>query len=127
MILTLRGELYVYLDHSLAEVPRITNAIQDNINVFVGEESLTYTCPFEGFPLPNITFYFNGAGISSGNDVIVIGNTLTIPSPQVNHSGIYQCIVNNDFGDSQIAWLVEIREPCECLLMYYILITNNRC
>ena len=73
-----------------------------------------YTCQFEGFPLPNITFFFNGAVISPYNGVTVsINNTLTIPSPQVSHSGIYQCIVSNEFGDDQATWVLEIRQPSE--------------
>ena len=96
-----------------AEIPRITNTINDKRERLVGEGSLMYTCEFEGSPLPNIKFYFNGAIISPGCRVTIFGNTLTIPSPQVNHSGIYQCIVSNEFGDDQRAWLLEIREPSE--------------
>ena len=92
-----------------AEVPRITSSIQDEREHLVGKLNLTYACQFEGFPLPNIIFYFNGAAILPGSGVIVIGNTLIIPSPQVSHSGIYQCIVSNEFGDDQQSWLLEIR------------------
>ena len=66
-----------------AEVPTITSSIQDEREHLVGESNLTYICQFEGFPLPNITFYFNGAAISPESGVTVIGNTMTIPSPQV--------------------------------------------
>ena len=93
-----------------AEVPRITSTIQDEREHLVGEGNLTYVCQFEGFPLPNITFFFNGAIISPDNGVTIVGNTLTIPSPQVYRSGIYQCIVSNEFGDDQQSWLLEIRQ-----------------
>ena len=98
-----------------AEIPRITNNLQEERKYFVGEENLTYTCEFEGFPLPSIVFYFNGDCISAGgtSGINIINNTLTIPSPQVSHSGVYQCIVSNDFGDDQQAWLLEIRQPSE--------------
>ena len=81
-------------------------------------------CEFVGFPLPIVTFHFNGARIEADNtsDVIVINNTLIIPSPQVSHSGIYQCIVRNEFGDDQQAWLLEIREPSELILNVQILL-----
>ena len=102
-----------------AEVPRIINRIQDERNLLVGERSLTYTCQFEGAPLPGVMFYFNGAIISPGSGVTIVGNTLMIPSPQVSHSGVYQCIVSNEFGDDQAAWLLEIRQPSE-----YILVVN---
>ena len=77
------------------------------------EKILIYTCEFEGFPLPNITFYFNGQPISNGTDISTGNNTFIIRSPQVSHSGIYQCIVSNEFGDDQRSWLLEIRQPSE--------------
>ena len=82
---------------------------------FTLEEHLMYTCEFEGFPFPNITFYFNGRPISNGteSDVRIANNTLIISFPQVSHSGVYQCIVSNEFGDDQQAWLLEVREPSE--------------
>ena len=103
--------------YTLAEVPRITNSFRGEREHLVGEDNLTYTCEFEGFPHPRVTFYFNGVHIvtNGANDVIIINNTLTIPSPQVSHSGIYQCIVSNEFGDDQAAWLLEIRQPSEKL------------
>ena len=70
-----------------------------------------YTCEFEGFPLPSIAFYFNGRPISPDTGLSVVNRTLIITTPQVSHSGIYQCIVSNEFGDDQVAWLLEIREP----------------
>ena len=79
------------------------------------EENLRYTCEFEGFPLPSIAFYFNGAPIATDSisGANVVNDTLIIPSLQVSHSGIYQCIVSNEFGDDQRAWLLEVREPGE--------------
>ena len=95
------------------EIPRIINTIQEMREHLVGEGNLTFVCQFEGSPLPNIMFYFNGAVISLDSGVTITNNTLTISSPQVFHSGIYQCIISNDFGDDQISWLLEIREPSE--------------
>ena len=75
--------------------------------------NLTYICEFEGYPLPNLAFYFNGAHIPANNTngIYIVSNTLIIPTPQVSHSGIYQCIISNEFGDDQAAWLLEIRQP----------------
>ena len=74
-----------------------------------------FTCDFVSWPLPSIKFYFNGQPISTGTgtgtNVSIANNTLTILTPEVSHSGIYQCIVSNEFGDDQAAWLLEIREP----------------
>ena len=79
-----------------------------------------YMCQFEGFPLPNVTFYFNGAAISQDSGVTIISNNLIIPFPQVSHSGIYQCIVSNEFGDDQVDWYLEIRQPSECTILVVI-------
>ena len=89
-------------------------------------KNLTLKCQFEASPLPNTAFYFNGAIISSDNRVTIINNTLIIPSPQVSDSGIYQCIVGNEFGDDQIAWLVKIRNPSEylALILVTIIVVN---
>ena len=105
-------------NYTLTEVPNITNTFQDEREHLAGEMSLMYTCEFEGFPLPSIAFYFNGVHITD-NDVNIINNTLTIPSPNVSHSGVYQCIISNEFGDDQVAWLLEIRQPSE---FYYTLL-----
>ena len=38
-------------------------------------------------------------------------STVTIPEPQIHHSGIYQCIVTNHLGlQDYRAWLLEVRE-----------------
>ena len=97
-----------------AEIPQITNTFCDERDHFAGEENLMYTCQFEGFPLPKITFFFNGAVVPPDSGVTIVNNSLTIHFPQVNHSGIYQCIVSNKFGDDQQAWLLEIRQPSKC-------------
>ena len=102
------------MENQYAEIPRITNHnLQNEWEHFTVEHNLTYTCEFEGSPLPSITFYFNGRPVSTDIGVSIFNNTLTIPSPQVSHSGIYQCIVSNEFGDDQQAWLLEIREPSQ--------------
>ena len=111
MLLFLLTTVFILVIH--VEIPRIINTIQDVREHLVGKGNLTFICQFEGFPLPNITFYHNGAIVSPGNGVKITGNNLTIPSPQVSHSGIYQCIVSNEFGDDQIAWFLEIRQPSE--------------
>lgn len=84
-----------------------------------------YTCEFEGTPLPNVTFYFNGRPISNDSDVNIVNNTLIIPSRQVSHSGIYQCIISNEFGDDQAVWLLEIREPSGFNLLFAVSSDNH--
>jgi hypothetical protein len=112
-----------------ADVPRITTVFQDEREHFVGENSLTYMCEFEGFPYPRVAFYFNGVRIvaNSSSTVNIINNTLIIPSPQVGHSGIYQCIVSNEIGDDQAAWLLEIRQPSELNIAIILLYDLMHC
>ena len=112
----LNNIIYLY-NYVYVEIPRIMIILGNEREHFIGEKNLIYICEFEGFPLPNIAFYFNGAPILT-NSVNIMNNTLTIPSPQVYHSGIYQCIVSNEFGDDQAAWLLEIRQPSK--LVYSI-------
>ena len=95
------------------EVPMIRNVTTFH-SLYVGVQNLINKCEFNGFPFPNIIFYFNGAPITdSTTGVNIVNDTLTIPSPQISHSGIYQCIVSNEFGDDQASWLLEIRQPSE--------------
>ena len=86
---------------------------------FVGERNIAYTCEFIGTPTPTLVFYFNGDQVSPDESISITGNTLMIISPHVNHSGIYQCIVSNEYGDDQLAWMLEIREPCELLFLKF--------
>ena len=81
----------------------------DNREIVVGEENLMYSCVFEGSPTPTPQWLFNGQPIAAESGVSVSENTLMIAAPQVSNSGIYQCIVSNEFGDDQAAWLLEIR------------------
>ena len=87
----------------------------DMREVFVGSRPLTFECEAVGTPDPelNIEWFFNGRPIDPTSGVSTVGNALTIASPQVMNSGVYQCIVSNWFGDDQSAWLLEIRNTSE--------------
>ncbi len=78
----------------------------------VGSGPVEYSCDASGTPNPTITWYYNGAVIQSGNGSVVVGSdgTLTIPAPQVSHSGIYQCFAANRFGEDSRAWILEVAE-----------------
>ena len=78
-----------------------------------GQDNLVYTCEFEGSPMPQISWFFNGRAIQPESGVSISDNTLTIASPRVSNSGIYQCIVANEHGDDQASWLLEIRPSCK--------------
>ena len=71
-----------------------------------------YSCDASGSPDPTITWYYNGAVVQSGSGgVDVDDGTLTIPAPQVSHSGIYQCFARNQFGEDSRAWILEVADP----------------
>ena len=89
----------------------------------MGIENLKYTCEFEGSPPHRIEWYFNGQLITADSGISINSNNLIIASPQVSNSGIYQCIVSNDFGDDQASWLLEIR-PSSKLATYVQVITS---
>ena len=91
----------------------ITGSPVDSREILIGNGALTFTCESVGTPEPNIEWYFNGQPIALSSGVSTVGNTLTIASPQVSNSGIYQCIVSNRFGDDQRAWLLEVRQTGE--------------
>jgi hypothetical protein len=98
-----------YLSYCLAELPRITSSSSDDREIVEGQENLMYTCEYEGSGDLEIAWFFNGQTIVPETGVSISENTLTIASPAVSNSGIYQCIVSNQFGDDQAAWLLEIR------------------
>ena len=103
----------VHLLLSFTERPTITNSPEDNREILVTQYNLAYTCEYEGSPSPTIEWFFNGRPISATSGVGTVGNSLTIASPDVSNSGIYQCIISNQFGQDERAWLIEIREPSE--------------
>ena len=78
--------------------------------LLAGEREVVLTCESRGFPEPDLVWYYNGEDVTA-DGVSVDGNTLTIPSPAISHSGIYQCFVTNRFGDDSVAWVLEIRDP----------------
>ena len=96
-------------DYLFTELPRITMSPPDNREIVAREENLMYSCEFEGSPTPTIQWFFNSQPIAAESGVSVSDNTLMIAAPQESNSGVYQCIVSNQFGDDQAAWLLEIR------------------
>ena len=91
-----------------SELPSITSSPMDDREIVEEQMNLEYTCEYVG-TMADIDWFFNGQPIHDDSGVSINDNTLTIASPQVSNSGIYQCIVSNDFGDAQAAWLLEIR------------------
>lgn len=79
-----------------------------------------YVCESTGFPTPTLTWYFNGEPVP--NDIVTVnGNELVISSPQVENSGVYECVVNNtidgEVREDRRQWLLEVRMPSKCAVI----------
>ena len=96
----------------------------------IASEEVVFGCDYQGFPTPDVTWYYNGIilfstsdepGLSLSDTEIPHGINITgtklleILDSQVNHSGIYQCIVSNVHQEMQSiqsrSWILEIRAP----------------
>ena len=73
---------------------------------------MEFQCSVEGNPLPTVTWYFNGDLLEEDDERMIAGDTLTIPSTAVEHSGMYQCVAENEFGVSAVeSWTLQVRAP----------------
>ena len=81
---------------------------------FVGLSPITFVCESEGAPVPDITWYFNGVPVST-DSVSVNDNQLVISSPQVQHTGVYECIATNTINglpmDDRRRFILVVRMP----------------
>ena len=80
----------------------------------VGVGSVMYVCESTGFPSPDINWYFNGELVP--DDIASVnGNQLVISSPQVENSGVYECVVSNtidgEVREDRRQWVLEVRIP----------------
>ena len=100
--------------------PEVGGAALTDRDVIMGGLSLMYTCGMGGLPIPTLRWYYNGDPISSSLGVTENGNVLTIPTPVIGNSGIYQCFVSNTIEGNlvivQRAWILEVRRPREGLI-----------
>ena len=83
------------------------------------------SCVAEGVPEPTITFYHNGIPLV-GDDVLVIieGGSLSITSTTVDHSGMYQCLAENESGSAVATWFLIFREASMYLYHIYKILTK---
>ena len=105
---------------SITSPPESHNVIDDRERI--REASIVlYVCKTEGYPLPTVTWYYNGGPVPSSIGVTVSGNELRISDPQVTHSGVYQCVAKNihSRGESEEtrAWFLQVAgrsKLCAC-------------
>ena len=81
--------------------------------VIVGGGIETFTCATTGTPAPTLEWFINGQPAASTPGVTISGDTLTLATPQVSHSGVYQCFASNEVSEARASWAVEVREPGE--------------
>ena len=78
----------------------------------------SFTCNVGGSD-PAIKFYHNGSELTSDMDGVEISDgTLTIESTNPGHSGMYQCIVENNSGSDGFSWYLIVRDASEWSTMY---------
>ena len=106
----------------LAERAYITHPTESRIiqEKVVGM-SVVYTCENRGLPVPVVSWYYNGASTMPEGITVTNESTLSISSLQVNHSGIYQCFVENfvidSFRKDSRSWVLQVRSPSKCLVI----------
>ena len=118
--LTVYGESIPYSEWSCVdlsihtEMAAILSPPETDREVIVGEGSETFPCVTTGTPTPTLEWFINGQRVTdSTSGVNITGQTLSIPSPQVSHSGVYQCFASNEVSEARASWAVEVREPSE--------------
>ena len=78
----------------------------------------SFTCNVGGSD-PTIKFYHNGNELTGDMDGVEInGGTLTIESTNPGHSGMYQCIVENNSGSDGFSWYLIVRDASEWSTLY---------
>ncbi|XP_069141765.1 contactin-like [Argopecten irradians] len=80
-----------------------------NQHVDVGKQ-LTWRCETLSNPLAVYTWYKNGQPLLNTTDIIVIRNTLVIPSLEKKHSGMYQCGAYNIHGTTMSSAQLRVLE-----------------
>ena len=67
------------------------------------------SCVVSGVPEPTVTFYHNGVLLEGDGVRVITGGTLSISSTEVEHTGMYQCVAENESGSAVATWFLIIR------------------
>ena len=96
-------------------IPTIQSPDLVQRGTIAGGPSVILKCDSTGTPGPSLRWFYNGGPISGSSGVSENGAQVTIPTPQVDNSGIYQCFVSNGvegaLENRQRTWIVEVTTP----------------
>ena len=85
----------------------------ESVNDTFTRDPQTFTC-VTGGSSSDLSFYHNGVKLEDGvNGVGISGGTLTISSTTTDHTGMYQCIAENDSGSDGTSWFLIVRDLSE--------------
>lgn len=85
------------------------------VNVYdrLSGDSQSFTCHTRGSHSA-LSFYHNGVELKNGvSGIKIIGSTLTINHTSTKHTGMYQCITENERGSDGFSWFLSVRDPSE--------------
>jgi limbic system-associated membrane protein len=90
--------------------PMIRPGSTDSVKLVDQGENTTITCDAVGVPSPNITWVRSDGKLLPNGKAIFRGRTMTISQADVNYSGVYRCVADNN-----------IKPPAESLTQVQVL------
>ena len=114
---------HTFLPPCLAH-PMITRMPAFDLEQLIGQ-SVSFTCVVSGVPTPTVTWYHNGAQLSTGGEISIRRNSpnvsvLFLSSLAVNQTGMYQCFASNVVGRTQASWALQVRISGESITHTHI-------
>lgn len=104
-------------------------SLVDRERVIRSGREVLYICEYQGLPAPTVSWYYNGELLETERGLSVKGNEMRIDEPEIRHSGVYQCIVENIINgvrhmDTR-SWILELRAPGKSDLRTFLVAINK--
>ena len=93
---------------TLSSDPAVIVDQPGNVDDALSGSSQTFMC-VTGGSSSDLSFYHNGVKLEGG----VNDGTLTIASTTTDHTGMYQCIAENESGSDGTSWYLIVCDPSE--------------
>ena len=82
----------------------VLDPVSVNVN---GNRNIILSCSATGYPVPTITWHYNGAAITAMTNVEItntssyyqVNSTLTVKMPTVNNTGNYSCTATSTIAE----------------------------